>query len=148
MPFPLKFGSRPSRVSSALRARGTSLDNLQFVRDDALNVTKCGMFEIVYCCGLLYHLDQPRDYPNTLTRICKKLLMNTHFATTEEYTQFNLLPHEGLRGRWFHEYDEKNDGARIDQLRWAVYSYSRSFWVMRGDLVLALHQAGFATVVQ
>jgi 2-polyprenyl-3-methyl-5-hydroxy-6-metoxy-1,4-benzoquinol methylase len=127
-----------------------SLPNLAFVCDDALNVEKYGEFDVVYCCGLLYHLDRPRAYLDTLARVCRTLLiLNTHFATLEETSAFKLsalTSHEGLRGRWYDE-DENSDMARIDD-RWASYANARSFWPLRGDLVTALGAAGFASVME
>jgi 2-polyprenyl-3-methyl-5-hydroxy-6-metoxy-1,4-benzoquinol methylase len=39
----------------------TSLPNLVFAKDDAWNIGNHGMFDVVFCCGLLYHLDRPRN---------------------------------------------------------------------------------------
>ena len=39
----------------------TNLPNLSFVEDDAWNIAKHGMFDVTFCCGLLYHFDRPRE---------------------------------------------------------------------------------------
>jgi SAM-dependent methyltransferase len=59
----------------------TNLPNLQFVQDDAWNIGKYGSFDAVFCCGLLYHLDHPKQFLGTLSGITKKLLiLQTHFS--------------------------------------------------------------------
>ena len=57
------------------------LPNLEFVQDNALNIAKYGEFDAVFCSGLLYHLDRPKQYLETLSTVTKKLLiLQTHFS--------------------------------------------------------------------
>ena len=59
----------------------TDLPRLQFVQDNAWNLADHGRFDAVFCCGLLYHLDQPRKFIDLLGAATKKLLIvQTHFA--------------------------------------------------------------------
>jgi len=60
----------------------TNLPNLEFIKDDARNIAKYGLFDVVFCCGLLYHLDKPKEFLNTLSAVTTKLLiLQTHFST-------------------------------------------------------------------
>jgi hypothetical protein len=60
----------------------TNLPNLEFVKDDARNIAKYGLFDVVFCSGLLYHLDKPKEFLNTLSAVTTKLLiLQTHFST-------------------------------------------------------------------
>jgi ubiquinone/menaquinone biosynthesis C-methylase UbiE len=60
----------------------TNLPNLEFVKDDARNIAKYGVFDVVFCKGLLYHLDEPKEFLNTLSAVTTKLLiLQTHFST-------------------------------------------------------------------
>ena len=60
----------------------TNLPNLEFIKDDARNIAKYGVFDVVICCGLLYHLDKPKEFLNTLSAVTTKLLiLQTHFST-------------------------------------------------------------------
>jgi SAM-dependent methyltransferase len=60
----------------------TRLPNLEFVKDDAQNIGKYGTFDVVFCCGLLYHLDRPKQFLETLSSVTTKLMiLQTHFAT-------------------------------------------------------------------
>lgn len=59
----------------------TDLPRLEFVQDDAWNIAKYGEFDAVFCCGLFYHLDRPRQYLETLSAVTSKLLiLQTHFS--------------------------------------------------------------------
>src|SRR5438045_4466239 len=40
----------------------TNLPNLRFVRDDAWNLQTYGPFDVIFCCGLFYHLDRPAEF--------------------------------------------------------------------------------------
>ena len=53
----------------------TDLPNLRFVRDDVWNIADHGSFDIVFCCGLLYHLDRPRAFLDVLSDVTKRLLI-------------------------------------------------------------------------
>jgi ubiquinone/menaquinone biosynthesis C-methylase UbiE len=60
----------------------TNLPNLEFIKDDARNIAKYGVFDVVFCSGLLYHLDKPKEFLNTLSAVTTKLLiLQTHFST-------------------------------------------------------------------
>jgi 2-polyprenyl-3-methyl-5-hydroxy-6-metoxy-1,4-benzoquinol methylase len=40
------------------------LPNLKFIKDNAWNIASYGRFDVIFCCGLLYHLDRPfHAYP-------------------------------------------------------------------------------------
>jgi 2-polyprenyl-3-methyl-5-hydroxy-6-metoxy-1,4-benzoquinol methylase len=54
---------------------GLNLPNLQFVQDNAWNVAKHGPFDAIFCCGLLYHLERPKEFLQTLSDITTKLLI-------------------------------------------------------------------------
>jgi 2-polyprenyl-3-methyl-5-hydroxy-6-metoxy-1,4-benzoquinol methylase len=67
----------------------TSLPNLVFVKDNAWNIGKHGMFDVVFCCGLLYHLDRPKKFLETLSSVTTKLMiLQTHFSTDNLIARF------------------------------------------------------------
>ena len=75
----------------------TNLPNLEFIRDDARNIAKYGLFDVVFCSGLLYHLDKPKEFLKTLSAVTKKLLiLQTHFSTDNKKTDTKNEEH-----RWF-----------------------------------------------
>lgn len=124
---------------------------LRFVRDDVWNLEKYGAFDVVFCCGLFYHLDEPRRFLDILARTTKRVLvLNTHFATETPCPAFLLsepADQEGWRGRWYVEHEEE-DLAHIDNLRWHSWHNQCSFWPMRPDLLQGMHDAGFPVVLE
>ena len=77
----------------------TDLPHLEFVQDNALNIARYDVFDAVFCGGLLYHLDRPKQYLETLSGVTRKLLiLNTHFSLiSRNDTRFGLP----MRARWF-----------------------------------------------
>jgi 2-polyprenyl-3-methyl-5-hydroxy-6-metoxy-1,4-benzoquinol methylase len=67
----------------------TNLPNLVFVKDDAWNIGNYGMFDVVFCCGLLYHFDRPKLFLETLSSVTTKLMvLQTHFSTDTVIARF------------------------------------------------------------
>lgn len=95
-----------------------SLPNLQFVQDNVLKVSRYGRFHTVFCCGLLYHLDQPKTFLEQMARQTKKLLLrDTHCSIESDrvkphYVLSPMTSNESLDGRWNREFQ---DNASIDE---------------------------------
>ena len=130
---------------------GLTKGSLRFAHDDVWNLERYGSFDVVFCCGLYYHLDDPRRFLNLLAAATRRvLIVNTHFATETQCPAFPLSEptvHEDWRGRWLYEHDEE-DSARLNALRWHSWSNRRSFWPMRPDLLQGLHEVGFPVVLE
>jgi SAM-dependent methyltransferase len=128
---------------------GTNLPNLTFACDDVHNLAKYGVFDVVFCCGLLYHLDQPRKFVDLMAQVCRRvLIIDTHVADIQPNGKFALskiTEYEGWAGRWFSEFDD--DQARHTD-KWSAWSNRKSFWPMKRDLMQALLQAGFTMVLE
>jgi SAM-dependent methyltransferase len=82
-----------------------ALPNLDFAQDTVWNLGKYGGFDAVFCCGLLYHLDRPRDFLKQIAGTgASVVILNTHYApeVMSGENKFNLSEmqtHEGLPGR-------------------------------------------------
>jgi SAM-dependent methyltransferase len=142
---------RHTNFENCLRVKaGVNLTHLSFVCDDAWNINEYGAFDVVFCCGLLYHLDRPRLYLGYLAEACREvLIINTHFADKENRGAHNLsevTEHEGLRGRWFTEYPD--DNTKREDAKWSAWGNVRSFWPFRDDLADAIRTAGFGIVLE
>jgi len=128
-----------------------SLPNLTFINDDVWNIGKYGPFDVIFCCGILYHLDNPARFVSMLSQHCNKaLIINTHFASVNANDNFplgELTDHEGLPGRWFHEYDPVVD-TNLEDYKWAAWSNPRSFWVCREYILQMLKDSGFDLVFE
>lgn len=120
--------------------------NLKFIQDDIRNVLTYGLFYVVFCSGIYYHLDNPREFMKTLGQATKKLLvLNTHFSTESQNQGFKLseiTSHEGVPGRWYHEYDTSNNEER-EIHRWASWNNDNSFWQLKNYLIQSIKDSGF-----
>lgn len=152
----------------------TKLPNLEFVQDNALNIAQYGPFDAVFCGGLLYHLDRPKQYLETLSAVTKKLLIvNTQFSLIGRYDKRLKLPtrvrwftdrllnkpeptnfilsapstNEGLAGRWYTEFTKRSFGRR-EAAKWASWDNRRSFWIQREYLLQAIRDVGFDIVME
>lgn len=125
------------------------LTNLTFIQGDAYDVLAHPMsdFDAVFCCGLLYHLDNPVQFVNLLGKVTRRmLLLNTHVSQHNghpewahrdgEWCDSNDVQHEGRWGHWFHEIPT----------RWSSYESDKSFWLQKAELFDCLRGAGFVSV--
>ena len=118
-----------------LVADALKLPNMVFIQDDARNLEARGLaFDAVFCCGLLYHLDQPAAFLRMLGRITRRLLIvQSHYSVScaEE--------NEGYRGHWYQDHPEESD-------LWGSWGNQQSFWLGHGELLRAMADAGFTDV--
>ena len=146
---------RESNYRNCLRVKaGTNLPDLRFVRDDATNIRNYGPFDAVFICGLLYHLDRPRQFLADVARICGRVLfLETHVTHAERtpsvdiYKLSDVTENEGLRGRWYPEYGDVTP-EELNRMKWASWSNNRSFWVQKEFLLQLLSDLGFDLVLE
>ncbi len=152
------------------------LPRLRFVQDDAWNIERYGKFDVVFCCGLLYHLESPKKFLGMLSGVTQKILiLQTHFApgpgslldllpgwfrkkifcrgknhrtSLHKYGLSPLTDHEGLRGRWYLEFETETQFRDRDKSRWASWNNRRSFWIQREYLLQAIRESGFDLVME
>lgn len=129
-----------------------NLPNLKFVMDDAWNIGRYGPFDIIFCAGLFYHVDKPKEFMSLLADNAKKMLfLETHFAPSEDLPNHSLSPvmeHEGMLGRWYDEFANEDDFKRREEFRWASWDNKKSFWLMREHLLQLIHESGFDIVLE
>jgi SAM-dependent methyltransferase len=153
-----------------------NLPNLEFARDDVWNIAAHGTFDAVFCCGLFYHLDKPREFLNLLSRVTKRvLILQTHFSEAKDSPSLiqprrfrralaKVLPlkntgttthklsylseNEGLPGRWLPEFRSKRAFLDRENRRWASWNNKQSFWIQREYLLQAMRDAGFDLVLE
>lgn len=147
---------RQSNYDNCLEVkRRAGLANLSFAKDDCWNLAKYGPFDVIFCCGLLYHLDRPGEFIHLLGKQARDaVIINTHFAPHDWYpmTAFKdvmgpLEKHEGVPGRWYREHE----GGTIDQLekmKWASWTNRHSFWPTKEALLQLIQDAGFDLVLE
>lgn len=151
----------------------TNLPNLSFVQDDVWNIARYGKFDVIFCCGLLYHLDKPKQFLETLSSVTTKLvILQTHFSTEIAKTaeppsrlpalakkvvakvtgnKHNLSAvseNEGLAGRWYTEFPDEESFSQRAIHRWASWGNRQSFWIQREYLLQAIQEVGFDLVME
>lgn len=115
-------------------AEQLALPNLRFFKVDVREAIAVREWDAAFCCGLLYHLDNPVAFLNELGKSTRRLLiLQTHYSTRPD------AEHEGRRGHWYTE---------VGQNRWAAWQNKRSFWLTKKDLMAAIHDAGFQLVFE
>lgn len=130
------------------------LENLSFVQDDVRNLKDHGEFDIVFCCGLLYHLDYPAAFLTLLGEVTSSLLLlHTHFAENEvnpNYPLSGLVEHEGLLGRWWAEAPAGawSSVEQMEEASWASWNNTASFWPLKRHLLKAIRDGGFPIVCE
>lgn len=135
-------------------AEKLKLPNLRFVRDDVWQLKRYAPFDVIFCNGLLYHLDSPRAFVALMGKCARDaVIINTHFAPRDASQSFTLSPattHEGLPGRWYdeHNLDVVDDLEELEALRWASWTNTASFWPTREALAQTLQDAGFDIILQ
>jgi cyclopropane fatty-acyl-phospholipid synthase-like methyltransferase len=154
-------GRRSNYEKAELIRRYFALDNLRFEHRDvkSLDPQRDGVFDVILCCGLLYHLDNPFAFLETLHALLAEdglLFLDTHVAPDEEAARYGThaaqlslpgtLEHRGqaYEGRWF---SEPSAGDVLDQ-QWSAISNERSFWPSRRALIRGAYHAGFHAVAE
>lgn len=127
------------------------LPNLDFIQDDVWNIRKYAPFDVVFCSGILYHLDRPREFIRLMGEVARDaVIINTHYAPWNDefvFTLSGIEEHEGLIGRWFYEHD-LNDPTSLNALKWSSWTNHRSFWLTKEALVQAMHDANFDIILE
>lgn len=121
-----------------------NLPNLNFVQDNVLNIEKYGKFDVVFCCGLFYHLDNPKQMLEKLSKQTKKMLiLQTHFSLTGSDVN------EGIPGEWWQEFGTKESHQNDkESSRWSSYHNARSFWIKKEVLIGLIKDNGFDIVYE
>lgn len=134
--------------------RKLGLENLAFVQDDVRNVDAYGAFDIVFCAGLLYHMDYPIAFLRQLGDITSRLLLlQTHYAENvlnPHYQLSAITEHEGVLGRWLIEAPE-GEWSSVEDMEaslWASWRNAASFWPLKRHLLKAVQDAGFPVVCE
>jgi SAM-dependent methyltransferase len=162
-----------ARCTHVLQGTGLN-ERLSFKLDDVRNLASFGRFDVAFCRGLLYHLDNPIAFLRQLGECTTRLLiLETHFAESKRNKNFwlgRVTEHEGVPGRWFREVPrtklnhvaDRNFGrwyTKPPKMDWSANNMERasraswnnaaSFWVMKRHLLKAMQtQAGFDIVCQ
>jgi len=150
----LGIDGRPANVERCEFGPGRlGLTDLRFACDDVHNLANYGSFDATFCCGLLYHLDDPVDFLRMTAQVTRRvLILQTHFATDTVPARFpglsDLTTNEGVAGRWYSEHPEDATEEEMLSQAWSSIGNRRSFWVEKRHLLQTLIELGFAPVYE
>lgn len=124
--------------------------NCRFVQDDVrnLNTENYGTFDVVLCCGILYHLDAPDVFIflEKIAEVCKRLLIvDTQIAVeeTKKWGSKKLVTFD-YKGEKFSGWNHDENTA--DPM--SALNNANSFWPDRKSLYRAIRRAGFLQIYE
>jgi len=136
-----------------------ALPNLRFVHKDVkeLSPERDGTFDVILCCGLLYHLDEPIAHLRQLSSLLADdglLFLDTHVAPDEHAARFGTHEKSLSEPVTFvesgHEYDGRwwtePAAGDLKERMWSAISNERSMWLSRRSLIRALYHSGFEAI--
>ncbi len=128
------------------------LTNTQFLLEDVRNISpdRHGVFDVILCNGLLYHLDTPDVF--TLLRVMRTmtgcaLILDTHVALKPDRTEV----HDGrlYAGSSLVEFIAGTPlDTQLKKAHWSSAGNERSFWPTKSSLLNAIRHAGFTSVYE
>jgi 2-polyprenyl-3-methyl-5-hydroxy-6-metoxy-1,4-benzoquinol methylase len=127
------------------------LDNLELIQDDvrSLSREKYGLFDIVLCSGILYHLDAPdvARFIHRISEVCSRwAIIDTHVSkVARESFVYEAQQYWGTR---FIEHHAKSTAEERERGAWASLDNLSSFWFTRPSLYNVLTDAGFTSVAE
>lgn len=128
--------------------RELGLNRIQFSQDDVRNLSsaKYGVFDIVICSGILYHLPA-RDAWSLLRSMyetCKGILIiDTFIALSSQLTV--EIDGSTYHGHIYQEHNETDTAEEKQKKLWASLDNNASFWFTEPSLMNMLARAGFSS---
>ena len=111
------------------------ITNVQFVEANLENfdLGQLGVFDAVFCVGLLYHLPEPWKLISAVAKVSPRVFLWTHYVA-ESWLNIHV---KGYRGKWYGEHGLADPLSGLSR---------RSFWPTLKSLRTMLVQSGFAQV--
>lgn len=143
---------RKANIEKARLAKEVlSLTNLELIQDDVrnLSVDRHGMFDVVLCLGVLYHLDVPDvfHFVENIAEVCGGFaIFDTHVSLTEERCH-NYRGHK-YGGKNYVEHSVDSTPEQREQALWASLDNTASFWFTKPSLCNLIARSGFSSVYE
>ncbi len=115
----------------------------------SLGPDRHGMFDVVLCLGILYHLDAPAvfDFLRQVGAVCRHLVVvDTQLAPVPAVAVVDRG--ETYWGRWHDERNYTAQFGRPAEVLWSSLDNDRSFWFTRPSLWKFLDGLGFTSLVE
>lgn len=124
------------------------LANLELFEDDVRNLSeeKYGRFDVILCCGLLYHLDVPDvfEFMERVSSVCDRILfLDTHVSLrSEESVEYKGKTYHGWH---YHEFSPAATDAQKALSNESSLDNNESFWFTRRSLWNLIKNVGFTS---
>jgi SAM-dependent methyltransferase len=143
-------GRAASVAKCEFARRDLGLERARFEQNDVRHLSRDthGVFDIVICSGLLYHLPA-RDAQALIAAMydtCSRLLIIDTFISLEGR---NAVDIDGVerRGHFYGEHDPNESAKEREGKLWASLDNDASFWFTEPSLMNMLAAAGFTSVI-
>jgi len=128
--------------------RELGLNRVQFFQDDVRNLSaaKYGVFDIVICSGLLYHLPASDAWRliQSMHETCKGIvIIDTFISLSSQLTV--EIDGSTYHGHMYHEHNEGDSAEEKRKKLWASLDNTASFWFTEPSLMNILARAGFSS---
>jgi SAM-dependent methyltransferase len=125
------------------------LDRATFLQDDVRNLSreKYGIFDIIICSGLLYHLPAEDAFGllEAMYETCSRvLILDTFIALSSQ--QSVEVRGEIRHGHIYGEHDPSETDEERKRKLWASLDNESSFWFTQPSLMNMLASVGFSTL--
>ncbi len=145
---------RSDNISKCLAVRNRyKLDRTMFVQQDIERLASgkeaasfAGPFDLVFCCGLLYHVPDPLAVLCWCRKMAPTLFLGTHYMEPESphsYPGSVFKPYEAEFGGHRYAGSSYREGGAADPLSGLSKT---SFWPTEDALVEMLYHAGYSQV--
>jgi SAM-dependent methyltransferase len=143
-------GRAASVAKCEFARRNLGLERVRFEQDDVRHLSreKHGVFDIVICSGLLYHLPA-RDAQALLAAMyetCSRMLIIDTFISLEGRNAVDIAASE-RRGHYYDEHLPGESARERERKLWASLDNDTSFWFTEPSLMNMLAAEGFTSVV-
>jgi 2-polyprenyl-3-methyl-5-hydroxy-6-metoxy-1,4-benzoquinol methylase len=144
-------GREANLEKARFATKALGLHNIELVLDDVRNVNKdrYGLFDVVLCLGILYHLDTPdvMNFVENIATLCNKVaVIDTHISSRDE-ASYNWNQ-KIYWGQYTKEHVTAASSTEKLASAWNSLDNSRSFQFTRASLCNLLRHVHFTSVYE
>ena len=144
-------GRRASVAKCDFARDAMGLERASFHQDDVrnLSVEKYGVFDIVICSGLLYHLPAPDAWRliQSMHSVCRGIVVIDTFVALSSRIDVEL-DGAAYHGHVYGEHDATESQAQKAKKLWASLDNDSSFWFTEPSLLNLLARAGYSSAFE
>ena len=135
-------------VKTAYAADKLNLTNFKLYQDDVRNLSpeKYGLFDIIICSGILYHLTaiDAHSLIQQMYLSCSSICIIDTYIALRRDNQVSIDGND-YSGMFYTEHDESAQKEEKKKDLWASIDNSSSFWFTHASLTTIISQAGFTS---